>query len=59
MGLLSVNWLVWAILILVLMRTTKHPPVNDIDVPLSAKNKRIGYICLAIFVLCFIPIPFQ
>ncbi len=59
MGLLSLNWLVWAVLILVLMRTTKHPPVNDIDVPLSDKNKRIGYICLAIFVLCFIPIPFK
>ncbi len=58
MGLLSLNWLVWAVLILVLMRTTKHPPVNDVDVPLCDKNKRIGYICLAIFVLCFIPIPF-
>ena len=59
MGLLSLNWLVWAALILVLMRTTKHPPVNDVDVPLSEKNKRIGYVCLAIFVLCFIPIPFS
>ena len=59
MGLLSLNWLVWAALILLLMRTTKHPPVNDVDVPLSEKNKRIGYVCLAIFVLCFIPIPFS
>ena len=59
MGLLSLNWLVWAALILILMRTTKHPPVNDVDMPLSDKNKRIGYICLAIFVLCFIPIPFS
>lgn len=58
MGLLSLNWLVWAVLIMVLMRTTKHPPVHDVDVPLSDKNKRIGYVCLAIFVLCFIPIPF-
>ena len=58
MGLLSLNWLVWAALILLLMRTTKHPPVNDIDVSLSDINKKIGYICLAIFVLCFIPIPF-
>lgn len=58
MGLLSLNWLIWAVLILVLMRTTKHPPVHDVDVPLSDKNKRIGYICLLIFVLCFIPIPF-
>ncbi|MEE8341643.1 MAG: site-2 protease family protein [Candidatus Neomarinimicrobiota bacterium] len=59
MGLLSLNWLVWAILILVLMRTTKHPPVNDLDLPLSDKNKKIGYICFAIFVLCFVPIPFK
>jgi len=59
MGLLSLNWLVWAALILILMRTTKHPPVNDVDVPLSDKNKRIGYFCLAIFILCFIPIPFS
>jgi len=59
MGLLSLNWLVWAVLILVLMRTTKHPPVHDVDAPLSIQNKRIGYVCLAIFILCFIPIPFR
>ena len=58
MGLLSLNWLIWAALILILMRTTKHPPVNDVDVPLSDKNMKIGYVCLAIFILCFIPIPF-
>lgn len=59
MGLLSLNWLVWAALILILMRTTKHPPVYDVDTPLSPLNKRIGYVCLAIFILCFIPIPFS
>jgi len=58
MGLLSLNWLVWAALILVMMRTTKHPPVHDVDAPLSIENKRIGYICLTIFILCFIPVPF-
>ncbi len=58
MGLLSLNWLVWAALIMILMRTTKHPPVNDVDAELSIVNKRIGYACLAIFILCFIPIPF-
>jgi len=59
MGLLSLNWLVWAALILILMRTTKHPPVYDVDVPLSDANKRIGYATLIIFILCFIPIPFS
>lgn len=59
MGLLSLNWLIWAALILILMRSTKHPPVYDVDAPLSVINKRIGYVCLIIFILCFIPVPFS
>jgi len=59
MGLLSLNWLVWAALILILMRTTKHPPVYDVEAPLSKVNMRIGYVCLVIFLLCFIPVPFS
>ncbi|MFQ6677287.1 MAG: site-2 protease family protein [Fidelibacterota bacterium] len=59
LSFLSPNWLVWGILILVIMRTTKHPPVQDILSPLSKENRIIGYICLAIFILCFIPAPFQ
>ncbi len=55
----SINWIVWGALILILMRTTKHPPVYDVDKPLSVFNRRIAYICLAIFILCFIPAPFQ
>lgn len=55
----SLNWLVWGVLILILMRTTKHPPVYNVDEPLSPKDRRIGYACLAIFILCFIPAPFQ
>ena len=59
LSFLSPNWLVWGILILVIMRTTKHPPVQDILSPLSKENRTIGYVCLAIFILCFIPAPFQ
>ena len=55
----SLNWLIWGILILVLMRSTKHPPIYNMDEPLSDKDKLIGYVCLAIFILCFIPAPFQ
>ncbi len=59
MGLfLSPNWLLWAALILVLMRTVKHPPMHDINRPLSPREKWIGLVCLAIFILCFIPVPF-
>ena len=55
----SLNWLVWGILILILMRSTKHPPIQDIHAPLSQNNIRVGYACLIIFILCFIPAPFS
>ena len=55
----SLNWLIWGALILILMRTVKHPPVMNIHEPLSYKDKKIGYMCLAIFIFCFIPAPFS
>jgi len=58
LSFISPNWLVWGVLILLVMRTTKHPPVMDVDTPLDDQDKKIGYICLAIFLLCFIPNPF-
>lgn len=59
LSFLSLNWLIWGLLILVLMRSAKHPPIHDILTPLSKKNKYVGYLCLLIFILCFIPTPFQ
>ena len=55
----TLNWLIWGALILILMRTVKHPPVMNIHEPLSYKDKKIGYMCLAIFIFCFIPAPFS
>ena len=55
----SLNWLMWGLLIFILMRTTKHPPIYNMDEPLTENDKRIGYVCLAIFIMCFIPAPFQ
>ncbi len=54
----SLNWLVWGVLILLLMRTPDHPPVMDVDAALDPRDRKIGFICLAIFILCFIPAPF-
>ena len=59
LSFLSINWFIWAILLLILMRSVKHPPIQDIHVPLSYKDKQIGYACLIIFLLCFIPAPFK
>jgi membrane-associated protease RseP (regulator of RpoE activity) len=57
--LLSLNWLFWGLLILVLMRTVKHPPVADIQRSLTPYEIRIGLVCIVIFILCFIPVPFK
>ena len=59
LSFLSINWLIWGLLLLLLMRTVKHPPIQDIHIPLSESDKRIGYLCLLIFILCFIPAPFK
>ena len=58
MSVFSPNWLIWALLIFFLMRTTKHPPLHNVDAPHTPREKWIGIICLLIFILCFIPAPF-
>jgi len=49
------GWIVWIILSLVLLKIG-HPPVED-NVELSISEKIIGYFCILIFLLTFIPIP--
>lgn len=49
------GWIVWAILGLI-MRPA-HPPTVMDELPLDKKRKAVGYICIMIFVLCFIPTP--
>ncbi|UCH63187.1 MAG: site-2 protease family protein [Fidelibacterota bacterium] len=56
---LSPNWLFWGFLILILMRTVKHPPVPDVNRPLTAYELIIGLVCLFVFILCFIPVPLK
>ncbi|MEJ2568385.1 MAG: site-2 protease family protein, partial [candidate division WOR-3 bacterium] len=51
------GWAIWAILFLVIK--FKHPPPLDSVSPLSRKHKIIGIIALIIFILTFIPVPFN
>lgn len=51
------GWSVWGILILVM--GLKHPPPMDNQLGLDPNRKAIGFICLAIFILTFTPMPFQ
>ncbi len=49
------GWIVWIIMGLVFLRIA-HPPIEDKS-ELSAGEKIIGWICVAIFLLTFIPVP--
>jgi membrane-associated protease RseP (regulator of RpoE activity) len=49
------GWIVWIIMALVFLRIA-HPPIED-DTELSTGEKITGWICLAIFLLTFIPVP--
>ncbi len=51
------GWYVWAFLTAIL--GVKHPPMVDPEAALSPRQKLIGWLSLAIFVLCFTPNPFM
>jgi membrane-associated protease RseP (regulator of RpoE activity) len=55
---LSINWLVWAALIFFLIRI-KHPPILDIQSSLDNRQLALGLFSLLIFILTFVPQPFQ
>jgi membrane-associated protease RseP (regulator of RpoE activity) len=50
------GWYFWAFLTAIL--GVRHPPMVDPEVALEPKQKIIGWLSLAIFVLCFTPNPF-
>jgi membrane-associated protease RseP (regulator of RpoE activity) len=50
-------WIFWATLMCFLR--LDHPPTRDVHIPLDRKRKLIGWLALALFLLTFIPQPFQ
>jgi len=50
-------WVFWATLMCFLK--LDHPPTHDVRVPLDRRRKVLGWIALALFLLTFIPSPFQ
>jgi membrane-associated protease RseP (regulator of RpoE activity) len=58
LSIFSANWLVWAALVYLLTRM-KHPPILDSNSPVTKYEKLLGIITLVIFILTFIPVPFQ
>jgi membrane-associated protease RseP (regulator of RpoE activity) len=49
------GWIVWIILSIVLLKIG-HPPIEDMSM-LSTREKIIGWFCIIIFLLTFIPVP--
>jgi membrane-associated protease RseP (regulator of RpoE activity) len=55
---LSFYWIGWLIWIgFGLLLRPNHPPTVLDDIPLERKHKIIGYVCILIFILCFMPVP--
>jgi membrane-associated protease RseP (regulator of RpoE activity) len=50
-------WIFWATLMCFLR--LDHPPTRDVHIPLDAKRKLVGLLALLLFLLTFIPQPFQ
>ncbi|HHS49601.1 MAG TPA: site-2 protease family protein [candidate division Zixibacteria bacterium] len=51
------GWLVWAIVVLFLIKL-RHPPTVFDWIPLDVRRRRLALLALAIFILTFIPKPF-
>ncbi len=54
------RWYGWVFFVFIIrvFLGVRHPPLIEAERPLDPSRKRIGYVSLAIFVLCFIPVPF-
>jgi membrane-associated protease RseP (regulator of RpoE activity) len=57
MGFLWQGWLFWALLSLLL--GIRHPALLDDWSPLDSRRKALGLFAFLIFILCFIPVPFE
>lgn len=54
------GWWVWAAMALALGRgRVGHPAVWDAEFPLDRCRRRVSWICVAIFWLCFAPFPYR
>lgn len=60
MGLRWMGWIAWAVLVLAVGRgRVVHPPVFDSRFRLNGPRAAIAWACIVIFVLTFIPVPFE
>lgn len=51
------GWLIWGVIALLLGR--RHPQTLDTHTTLDDRRRKIGYLTVAIFIVCFIPSPIR
>jgi membrane-associated protease RseP (regulator of RpoE activity) len=60
LGFLWAGWWVWAALVLLVGRgRIQHPPLFDAGEPLNRERVYVSLAAAAIFLLCFVPMPFR
>jgi membrane-associated protease RseP (regulator of RpoE activity) len=52
----SLNWILWTILILLVIRL-KHPPTLNDSIELDQNRKTLAWISYIVFITCFSPMP--
>lgn len=57
-GLLWLGWIIWGVLIIIIIGFRHPPPLDNISEP-TLRNRIIGYISFLIFLITFVPNPFQ
>ncbi|MBI2841206.1 MAG: site-2 protease family protein [Acidobacteria bacterium] len=55
-GVLSIGWIIWALLIRFVVGLD-HPPTYDEDEPIGTARMVLFCVAIAIFILCFMPVP--
>lgn len=57
MGFYWRGWLLWCFIVMLI--GLHHPPVYDESEPLDLRRRLLAWLALAMFVLCFMPVPIQ
>lgn len=58
LGMLWFGWWIWAVLALAVGRgRLTHPPVLAPEITIDRRRTIIGWIAIALFILCFAPVP--
>jgi Zn-dependent protease len=60
LGILTFSfwWAGWALWLLVsIILKPAHPPTLMDEIPIGRRRRIVGYLCIAAFILCFMPVP--